>query len=78
VKSYAYADSAEIKKELCEIKVHFGKKEGVFIFPDTFFSEYVQAQEFMTALVNYINLSENERYPVMLLVLAEVKEVSEQ
>lgn len=78
VKSYTYADSAEIKKELCEIKVHFGKKEGVFIFPDTFFSEYVQAQEFMTALVNYINLSENERYPVMLLVLAEVKEVSEQ
>lgn len=34
VKSYAYADSAEIKKELCEIKVHFGKKKE-FLFSQT-------------------------------------------
>lgn len=78
VKSYAYADSAIIKDANCEIKVHYGEKRGLLKFPNSFFSEYVQAQEFMEAFVNYINLPLNQRYPVMLLVLGEVKGIAEK
>lgn len=78
VKSYAYADSAVLKESNCEIKVHYGQKIGLFKFPNTFFSEYVQAQEFMETFVRYINLPLEQRYPIMLLVLGEVKEIAEK
>ncbi|MBC6308515.1 hypothetical protein HCJ66_03000 [Listeria sp. FSL L7-1582] len=78
VKTYGYATHAILEDNSCEIHVRFEKKEGVFIFPSSFFKEYVQANEFMGSLCKYINQESNSRFPIMLLVMGEIKNIPEK